>query len=78
MVDKIRNPNMIVAIFEQAHAIAINESRQEFLKKFLPVPEVIRINSLQSALDIGCSYGLFSRYLDLDTAAKINVPNHDH
>lgn len=49
-----------VSVFGDAYA-EINKARRDFLANFLP--GLIESSSLNNALDVGCGYGFFSRYL---------------
>jgi len=48
--------------FETARAIEFCLRRKEFLDRFLPA--FVRSFGVQSALDVGCGFGFFSKYLD--------------
>ncbi len=52
---------MEVAPFDQMKYMRINRSRKEFLGRFLPT--LIREHDIKTALDVGCGFGYFSRYL---------------
>jgi SAM-dependent methyltransferase len=47
--------------FDTARAEGFSERRKEFLDRFLP--ELIRSHNIHRALDVGCGFGYFSRYL---------------
>ncbi len=49
-----------IAALDQRY-ITINKARKEFLNLFLP--DLIKSVDLKTALDVGCGFGYFSRYL---------------
>jgi len=53
--DRIPSP------FETVRAEDFNARRKEFLDRFLP--GLVRSHGLRTALDVGCGFGFFSRYL---------------
>ena len=52
---------MKIPPFDRDSALRINESRKAFLQTFLS--ELIGREEIKTALDVGCGYGFFSRYL---------------
>lgn len=48
-------------VFDMEHAVRLAESKRDFLQMF--VPDLIRAEGLQTALDVGCGLGFFSGYL---------------
>jgi SAM-dependent methyltransferase len=52
---------MTLNVFDEPEASRFNESRRAFLDGLLP--ELIRKKQLSTALDVGCGYGYFSKWL---------------
>jgi SAM-dependent methyltransferase len=52
---------MTLNVFDEAEASRFNESRRAFLDGLLP--DLIRKKQLSTALDVGCGYGYFSKWL---------------
>ncbi len=48
-------------VFDLPHAVSISRARKEFVENFLP--QLIQENELKTAIDVGCGFGYFTRYL---------------
>src|SRR3989344_314944 len=48
-------------VFDQPHALLINEKRKDFMNRF--VPELVRSTGAVTALDAGCGVGHFTDFL---------------
>lgn len=59
-------------VFDMEHAAHLAESKRDLLQTF--VPDLVRAEKLQSALDAGCGLGFFSGYL---ASMGLNVVGFD-
>jgi SAM-dependent methyltransferase len=53
--------NSSAKVFDQPHARSLAEAKKAFLDKILP--EFIKSYELKTAIDVGCGFGYFTKYL---------------